>query len=498
MPALIPAELWQETGRWDQYGAQLLRLKDRKGGDFVLGPTHEEVITELVRREVRSYRQLPLNLYQIQTKFRDELRPRAGLMRGREFIMKDAYSFHVDEKDATREYENMYDDLQAHLHALRARVPRRRGRHRRHRRLAVARVPGAGRDRRGRDGRLRQVRLRRQRRAGREPRGAARRGRQGARAAHDEGARRRASAHRGGVGVPEGAADDARQDADLPRRRQAGRGRWCAAITRSTRSSSRRRSAPASVVLATDAAVREVTGAPVGFAGPVGLKAPVVHRRRGRGDDRLRRRRERGRPAPDRRERRPRLHADGDAATSARPPPATAARAATGGTLQGLPRHRGRAHLHPRHEVLGADGRATSSTRRQEKPIVMGCYGIGVTRLVAAAIEQNHDKDGIIWPVPIAPYQVELVWRCRQDDAKLVASGDEDLRRAARGRHRGALGRPRRAPGREVQGRRPGRHAVPHRRRQEGSGRRRRRGEAAPRRRGAQDQDRRGRRAGGR
>src|SRR3954463_15129839 len=108
LPAVIPAELWQESGRWEQYGAQLLRFKDRKGADFVIGPTHEEVICALVRGDIRSWRQLPLNLYQIQTKFRDELRPRAGLMRGREFIMKDAYSFHIDEKDAKREYENMY------------------------------------------------------------------------------------------------------------------------------------------------------------------------------------------------------------------------------------------------------------------------------------------------------------------------------------------------------------------------------------------------------
>ncbi len=109
LPAVIPAELWQESGRWEQYGAQLLRFKDRKGGDFVIGPTHEEVIVDLVRGDVRSYRQLPLNLYQIQTKFRDELRPRAGLMRGREFIMKDAYSFHTGDEDARREYQNMYD-----------------------------------------------------------------------------------------------------------------------------------------------------------------------------------------------------------------------------------------------------------------------------------------------------------------------------------------------------------------------------------------------------
>ena len=112
LPAVIPGELWKESGRWQNYGDQLLRFKDRKGGDFVIGPTHEEVISALVRGEVRSWRQLPLNLYQIQTKFRDELRPRAGLMRGREFIMKDAYSFHVDVADAQREYKRMYDTYQ--------------------------------------------------------------------------------------------------------------------------------------------------------------------------------------------------------------------------------------------------------------------------------------------------------------------------------------------------------------------------------------------------
>ena len=108
MPAVQPAELWQESGRWEQYGPELLRFKDRKGNDFVIGPTHEEVITALVRDEVKSYKQLPINLYQIQTKFRDEVRPRFGLMRGREFVMKDAYSFHADEADAHREYDLMY------------------------------------------------------------------------------------------------------------------------------------------------------------------------------------------------------------------------------------------------------------------------------------------------------------------------------------------------------------------------------------------------------
>ena len=109
MPTVQPAELWQESGRWSFYGKELLRFKDRKGGDFCLGPTHEEVITDIVRRNVRSYKQLPMNLFQIQGKFRDEIRPRFGLMRGREFTMKDGYSFHVDDADADREYWVMFN-----------------------------------------------------------------------------------------------------------------------------------------------------------------------------------------------------------------------------------------------------------------------------------------------------------------------------------------------------------------------------------------------------
>ncbi|MDH4099979.1 MAG: proline--tRNA ligase [Nitrospirota bacterium] len=109
MPAVQPAELWQESKRWDFYGKELMRIKDRHDREFCIGPTHEEVITDLVKREVKSYRQLPLNLYQIQTKFRDEIRPRFGLMRGREFIMKDAYSFHKDEASVDEGYRAMYE-----------------------------------------------------------------------------------------------------------------------------------------------------------------------------------------------------------------------------------------------------------------------------------------------------------------------------------------------------------------------------------------------------
>jgi len=109
MPTVQPAELWQESGRWQFYGKELLRFKDRKDTDFCLGPTHEEVITDIVRRTIKSYRQLPINLFQFQGKFRDEIRPRFGLMRGREFIMKDGYSFHVNDSDADREYWTMFE-----------------------------------------------------------------------------------------------------------------------------------------------------------------------------------------------------------------------------------------------------------------------------------------------------------------------------------------------------------------------------------------------------
>lgn len=109
MPAVQPAELWKESGRWEQYGPELLRLTDRHKRDFAFGPTHEEIITDLIRKEISSYRQLPANFYQIQTKFRDEVRPRFGIMRAREFLMKDAYSFHINETSLKETYQVMFD-----------------------------------------------------------------------------------------------------------------------------------------------------------------------------------------------------------------------------------------------------------------------------------------------------------------------------------------------------------------------------------------------------
>ena len=151
MPVVQPAELWQETGRWGKYGPELLRLKDRHERDFVIQPTSEEVITDIARKDLRSYKQLPINFYHIQTKFRDEIRPRFGVMRAREFVMKDAYSFDVDPTAMLKSLPGDVRRLRAHLHAHGPHVPRRRRRHGPDRRQRVARIPGARGLRRGRD-----------------------------------------------------------------------------------------------------------------------------------------------------------------------------------------------------------------------------------------------------------------------------------------------------------------------------------------------------------
>ena len=109
MSAIVPAELWKESGRWEVYGPEMFKLRDRNSREFCLGPTHEEVFTDLIRNEIKSYKQLPINIYQIQTKYRDEKRPRFGLMRGREFVMKDAHSFDKDNEGLDKSYKDMYD-----------------------------------------------------------------------------------------------------------------------------------------------------------------------------------------------------------------------------------------------------------------------------------------------------------------------------------------------------------------------------------------------------
>jgi prolyl-tRNA synthetase len=408
LPAVIPAELWKESGRWDKYGAQLLRFKDRKGADFVIGPTHEEVIVDLVRSDVRSYRQLPLNLYQIQTKFRDELRPRAGLMRGREFIMKDAYSFHADQQDATREYHNMY--------AAYEKIFTRCG-------LAFRAVEADT----GAIGGSMSHEFQVLTETGEDVLVACDKC---AYAANVEQADNRtaglekaplppATETLAKVATPgKGSIEDVSAFLRLPPTRfvktliYLADGKALAVLVRGDRTVNEVKLKKAvganELIMASEVGVREVTGAPVGFAGPIGLKIPVYcdFEVRGLADFVV------GANEGD-------LHYRGVNLTRDFAPTAFGdyRQAAPGdpcprcaeGTFQS---HRGvevgqvffldRKYSEPmKANFLDSDG--------HEKPMIMGCYGIGVTRIAAAAIEQNHDKDGIIWPMPIAPYEVTLL-----------------------------------------------------------------------------------------
>jgi prolyl-tRNA synthetase len=418
LPAVIPAELWQESGRWDQYGAQLLRFKDRKGGDFVIGPTHEEVISALVRSDVRSWRQLPLNLYQIQTKFRDELRPRAGLMRGREFIMKDAYSFHVDENDANREYKKMYDTYQ--------RIFTRCG-------LAFRAVEADTGNIGGSLSHEFQVLTE----TGEDALVAC--------DACDYAANVEQAVARPPAD-PQTASEQCQRVPTpgqhtiaevssflgVPQTRLVktliylADGQPVAVLVRGDRAVNeiklRRALEVTELLLATDAAVREVTGAPVGFAGPVGLKIQVPIycdlEVQALADFVV------GANAPDAHLKGVNVDNDfkptafGDYRTAAEGD--ACARCATG-----------HLHAHRGIEVGQVFFLGTKYSRPMgvtfldvdglEKPAQMGCYGIGVTRIVAAAIEQNHDKDGIVWPVPLAPYEVAVL-ELQQDDDNVIAT----------------------------------------------------------------------------
>jgi prolyl-tRNA synthetase len=405
MPTVIPAELWQESGRWDKYGRELLRLKDRYDRDFCFGPTHEEVVTDLVRREVRSYRDLPKNLYQIQVKFRDEVRPRFGLMRGREFIMKDAYSFHVDRADAEREYRVMYDTY--------TRIFERCG--------LTFRAVEAGTGAIGGD-------------LSHEFQVLAASGEDAivscdacSYAANIEKAALAPlppSASAGGaletVATPgKRTIEEVSAFLGLPPDRfvktlvyQTAGGDAVAVLVRGDHGASPTKIQEAlggeGVELADEATVARVTGAPVGFAGPVGLTIRTI------ADASLRGARgmvsganradthvtnldlERDAPGV--------TYADLRQATAGDPCPrcGKGTYAAHRGIEVGQVFYNGTVYTEPMKAMyLGADG--------VERPIVTGCYGIGITRTLAAAIEQHHDDAGIIWPAPLAPFGAHVV-----------------------------------------------------------------------------------------
>ena len=404
MPLVIPAEMWKESGRWDLYGKELLRFKDRHDREFCLGPTHEEVITDMVRREVRSYRQLPLNLYQIQIKFRDEIRPRFGLMRGREFIMKDAYSFHATERDAEREYENMYNTYTRifercglRFTAVEAETGAIGGRFS-HEFMVLAEtgedvIVSCGTC--GYSANLERAECR-------PLEGGAGEKEKAMEKVHTPGVKSVEEVSRF-LGVsPERLIKTMIYETD--------KGPVVALVRGDleiNEAKLKRLLHCEWIALADEEKVRGVTGAPPGFAGPVGLEVRIV--------------------------------ADHSVSTIVNGVtganeedyhyinvnPGRDFAVDTWGdirfALEGdpCPRCDGRLSLSRGIEVghifkLGTKySEAMRATFLDEKgverPMVMGCYGIGVGRTVAAAIEQNHDEKGIIWPLPLAPYHVYIL-----------------------------------------------------------------------------------------
>ena len=404
MPIASPAELWRETGRWDYYGKELIRFKDRHERDFCLGPTHEEVITDLFRREVRSYRQLPLNFYQIQTKFRDEIRPRFGLMRGREFIMKDAYSFDKDEAGARLNYQKMYDAY----HRIFARCG-----------LNFRAVEADT----GLIGGTSSHELMVLADTGEET------------VVYSESGTYAANVERAEVLPP----NDESKEAPLPLRSVNTPGcRTVEEVTKflkvdasklvktllySTGSETvavlirgdhdaneiklKRLLGVTDLELAGPATVEKVTGAPVGFAGPVGLNIRIVADHAVKASANIvvggnhldthlvdvncprdfhveqfadLRNARAGDPSPRK---------DGVLKT-------------TKGIEVGHVFMLGTKYSQAMNaSFLDPNGK--------ECLAVMGCYGIGIGRTAAAAVEQNHDDKGIVWPFPIAPFHVHLI-----------------------------------------------------------------------------------------
>jgi prolyl-tRNA synthetase len=406
MPMVQPAELWRESARWDAFGPELLRLKDRHQRDFCLGPTHEEVITDLARRELKSYRQLPVNWYQIQSKFRDEIRPRFGVMRAREFIMKDAYSFHVDEACLGRTYELMHDAY--------ARVCRRLG-------LEFRAVEADT----GSIGGSRSHEFHVLAESGEDA------------IVFSDGSDYAANVEMAPALPPPGtrpAPGRALERVATPAVRTIAElteflgikpaqclktlvvlgeeGGAVALVIRGDHELNAVKAGKLAGVatplrMAGPEAVRAATGCEPGFVGPVGLDLKIYadHAALAAADFACGANEADahlvgvnwGRDLPEPEAADLRNVQAGDPSPDGKGRLSIARGIEVGHIFQ-----LGRKYSESMGAVvLDADGR--------EQAMVMGCYGIGVTRLVAAAIEQNFDERGIVWPEPIAPFQVALV-----------------------------------------------------------------------------------------
>lgn len=407
MPAVQPGELWEESGRWDYYGRELLRFKDRHNRDACLGPTHEEVITDLVRKEIHSYKQMPINFYQIQTKFRDEIRPRFGLMRGREFIMKDAYSFDVTEEDANQSYEAMYEAY--------TRIFQRCGLKFRAVEADTGTIGGSfshefmvlaetGED---------QI-------------------------INCTACDYAANLERAEVRIPDAMSEPERtgmddvEEVDTPDIKTVedvtaflsispdqliktlifvADGEVVAALVRGdheiNEAKLKRFLGAQTVELADPGLVADTTSAPMGFAGPVGLTIRTIADHSIKGMKNF----VTGGNKKDLHLKNVNLNRDfnvssfGDLCiiTPNDPCPRCGRAIQFGKGIEV-------GHIFKLGTKYSKSLKAMFLDEAgKERPIIMGCYGIGVGRTVAAAIEQNHDENGIIFPAPIAPFEVTVL-----------------------------------------------------------------------------------------
>jgi prolyl-tRNA synthetase len=406
MPAVQPAELWQQSGRWNDYGPELLRLKDRHQRDFCFGPTHEEVVTMIARNEIRSYRQLPLSLYQIQTKFRDEIRPRFGVMRGREFIMKDAYSFDLDREGMQQAYEIMHEAY--------VRIFRRLGLETRAVRADSGAIGGSVSHEfhvladSGEDGialcdamgfaaNVETIDLPPPAEVRPEP---------------DREIRK--------VDTPgQHTIEDLCRFLDVPSSGTVktlifeGEDEPIALVLRGDHElnavkAERIPGIKIPLRMATGTQIESLCGAEPGSIGPVGLKIRVIADQRAavisdfvcgaNENDRHLTGVNWGRDLPEPEVRDLRKAVDGDPCPEDPEHPIAVKRGIEVG------------HIFQLGTKYSSTLEATClDDQGQSHPLYMGCYGIGVTRVIAAAIEQHHDENGIIWPAAIAPFDVCIV-----------------------------------------------------------------------------------------
>lgn len=405
MPAVQPAELWQESGRWDQYGDLLLRMSDRHEREFCFGPTHEEVITDVARRELRSYKQLPLNWYQIQTKFRDEIRPRFGVMRSREFIMKDAYSFDLDAEGLKASYQKMHDAYEAIFTRLGLKfriVDADTGEIGGSRSQEFHVLADSGEDAIAycdEDGYASNVET--------------------AATVRPDGGRPAATLSMEKIETPgvrtiEALCEslDIAAEQTLKTLIVDGTDGPIALALRGDHelNAVKAQKIPgvaSPLTMADPATIRQVTGAEPGFAGPIGLDIPVYydHATAGMADFVV------GANEADAHLKGVNFGRDIDEPETVDLRNVVAGDPTPGGSgTLSIARGIEVGHIFQLgtkySEALGAK---VLDNDGKERVTEMGCYGIGITRTVGAAIEQNHDDSGIIWPEPLTPFHVVIV-----------------------------------------------------------------------------------------